>query len=252
MIGRLCRALADLLFPRECIVCKTELLLHEKHLCCKCMAEMPFTYFWNFANNQALKAFYGRVYLESAFSLIYYTNSYKSLIHSLKYRSNVESGLWLGEMLGEKIASSVFACDRKIDFIIPVPLHWRKKWKRGFNQSAVIANGIRKGLIRAENGSENIKKSGRNPSGVQIIENIVKRRTYTNTQTHKDRISRWKNVEQAFALNECIAKRYDLNGKHLLIVDDVLTTGATIEACCNILLKKYNCKISVATIACVE
>lgn len=213
---------------------------------------MPFTYFWNFANNQALKTFYGRVYIESAFSLIYYTNSYKSLIHSLKYRSNVESGLWLGQMLGEKIALSGFACNGKIDYIVPVPLHWRKKWKRGFNQSAVIAAGIRKGLIVAENSSGNIKKSGKNLSGPQIIENIVKRKAYTNTQTHKDRINRWKNVERAFALNEFVAKRYDLNGKHLLIVDDVLTTGATIEACCNILLKKYNCKISVATIACVE
>lgn len=216
------------------------------------MAEMPFTYFWNFANNQAIKTFYGRIYLESAVSLIYYTNNYKSLIHSLKYRSNVELGLWLGQMLGEKIALSVFACNGKIDYIIPVPLHWRKKWKRGFNQSAVIANGIKKGLIVAENSSENIKKSEKNPSGPQIIENIVKRKAYTNTQTHKDRINRWKNVEQAFAINEFIAKRYGLNGKHLLIVDDVLTTGATIEACCNILLEKYKCKISVATIACVE
>lgn len=244
--------MADLLFPRECVVCKRELLLHEKHLCTGCMAEMPFTYFWNFAGNQALMTFYGRVYIERAFSLIYYTHSYKSLVHSLKYRSNVELGLWLGKLLGEKIAFSLLPYNVKIDCIIPVPLHWRKKWKRGFNQSAVIAEGIRNGMTGAEKEYCRRGRNARNPLGLQIIGNIVKRRAYTKTQTHKDRIDRWKNVERAFVLNERVADRYDLNGKHLLVVDDVLTTGATIEACCRILLERYDCRISVATVACVE
>ncbi len=190
---------------------------------------MPFTYFWTFKENPAFKAFYGRVNVESVYSLFYYTDSYKKAVHSFKYHSNVRLGLWLGQMLGSKI-------DEPIDYIIPVPLHYRKEWKRGFNQSHIIARGIADTAL----------------SGPKVLKDILRRQTFTKTQTHKERLDRWHNVEKVFALDKRVAKRYNLNGKHILIVDDVLTTGATIDACCQILMQNFSCRISVATLAYVE
>ena len=98
------RALADLFFPRCCAVCGDSLRLREKHLCTCCLAEMPYTYFWKYPNNPVEQAFVGRSYVQVGCSLIYYTDSYRAMIHQLKYNSNVEIGLWLGQMLGERLS----------------------------------------------------------------------------------------------------------------------------------------------------
>lgn len=237
MLAKLWRAVADLLFPRCCEVCGKELMLYEKFLCLECLAQMPFTYFWQIEENPALRTFWGRAKIEGACSLFYYTDSYKKLIHSLKYRSNIKIGLWMGEELGSRMPFAV-------DYIIPIPLHWRKRLKRGYNQSQIIARGIQRGIIKSLPDSSK--------EGPQVLNGVLKRRSFTATQTQKDRQHRWENVSRAFQIGRYAKSKYDLNGKRILIVDDVLTSGATMDACANLLHAHYDCKIYVATLAYVE
>lgn len=261
-VKRALNALVDLFFDRECAVCGRELLLNEDHLCLNCYAELPLTYFWNYRNHAAEQVFWGRVRVERVYSLYYYINRYRAPIHKLKYKSNVEIGLYLGRMLGEKIALE----ESRFDFIVPIPLHWRKLQKRGYNQSKVIARGIKEGLRR-----------GREEGRVEIC-NLIKRQTFTNTQTEKDRIERWKNVAAAFAINsravERVKREWLLREKRhrdgekiyqhkideqdklppcrILLVDDVLTTGATLEVCASLIKEHLDAEIYIATLAYVE
>ncbi len=229
--------LFDLCFPKCCEVCGVQLNYHEEHFCLECYADLPLTHFWNVPDNPAEKTFWGRCNIERIFSLFYYTNNYRKPIHALKYNGNTEIGIWLGKMLGEKIGSS--SPQPAFDYIVPIPLHWRKNLKRGFNQSEIIARGIASGL----------KSTGVcNPP---ILGNLLQRARFTNTQTAKDRLERWHNVSSAFRLNpQCkiVPPAYC----HLLLVDDVLTTGATLEACAAILVEQLGCRVSIATLAYVE
>ncbi|MBR5856599.1 MAG: ComF family protein [Bacteroidales bacterium] len=244
MLFKLWRAVADLLFPRCCEVCGRELLLDEKFLCLDCLAEIPLTYFWLIEENPARMALLGRARVEAVCSLFYYTDSYKKLVHSFKYRSNVKLGMWLGEMLGSKIPFPA-------DYIIPVPLHWRKEWKRGYNQSKIIAKGVCKGIMRNCICEAGI--SGDKTGNVPIVLNgLLKRRAFTRTQTQKDRAHRWQNVSDAFTIDSKAALKYNLSGKKVLILDDVFTTGATLDACANLLLEHFDCKVYIATLAYVE
>jgi predicted amidophosphoribosyltransferase len=126
-----------------------------------------------------------------------------------------------------------------VDFIVPVPLHWKKRLTRGYNQSEIIAKGIAKGL----------KTSGAGTP--QVLGNLLKRAQFTKTQTAKDRLERWHNVSSAFRLN-AKSKVIPPPDSHLLLVDDVLTTGATLEACATILVEQLGCRVSIATLAYVE
>ena len=239
------RAVADLFFPRSCVVCGDSLRLHEKHICTCCLAEMPYTYFWKYSGNPVEAVFVGRSYIETGCSLFYYTDSYRMMVHQLKYNSNVEIGLWLGQMLGEKLSGHLENENVQIDYIVPVPLHWRKQWKRGYNQSEIIARGVVQGLVQGL-----VKNEGKPISRPVIIPDLLKRKRFTNTQTHKDKLDRWNNVCNAFEINR--RRVPELAGKHVLLIDDVLTTGATLDACANLLIQHCGCKVSIATLAFVE
>lgn len=232
-------SISDLLFPRKCPICDRELLRFERHLCLGCLGELPMTYFWKYPGNSAEMALWGRTSVERAYALFYFKGRYKELLHRLKYKSDTDLGIYLGEILGEKIASS--ADYAHIDYIVPVPLHWIRKLKRGYNQANIIAKGIISGLRRGGDSAE-----------CRILD-ILRRKRQTKSQTIKNREERLENVLEAFALKNNFKKKMNnpLSGKNVLIVDDVMTTGATIDACSQ-LLSRSGCRISVATLAYVE
>lgn len=236
----------DLFFPRFCAVCGRELLVRERHLCLECYAGLPLTYFWRIRDNPAEEVFRGRIYAERVYSLFYYQNNYRKLLHRLKYKSDRDIGIYLGRILGERIAENVLpGADGAgpVDYVVPVPLHYRKRWKRGYNQSAILAKGIIRGMGSGHS-------SRQEP---QLISNLLVRKQFTGTQTEKDRMERWKNVSGAFGINPRATGKLPAGKKpHLLLVDDVLTTGATLEACAALLQQHLDCHISIATLAYVE
>ena len=232
------RLLFDLLFPKTCAVCGIPLNYHEQHFCLECFADMPFTHFWSVQDNPAEKVFWGRCRVERVYSLFYYTNNWRKPIHLLKYNGHTPIGKYLGRMLGKKI--SLPDKSAHFDYIIPVPLHWRKLLSRGYNQSEVIACGIKEGL------------SGRETDiAPQILPNLLCRKRFAASQTSKEREQRWRSVKDAYALNR-YCRRVPGRGSHILLVDDVLTTGATLEACAAILVEELGCRVSIATLAYVE
>lgn len=233
----------NLLLPAHCSICGRELFYYEKHFCLHCYADMPLTYFWTLKRHPAEQTFWGRCYIEKVYCLFIYTNNYRKPIHELKYKGNVKIGLYLGEMLGKKIYLLSFP----ITYLVPVPLHWRKRIARGYNQSEIIAQGILKGM----QGKMCRESSGRENRHPAILPNLLVRKAFTKTQTKKERIDRWQNVKDAFAINPKVARKIKPGAK-ILLIDDVLTTGATLEACATILVEQLECRVSIATLAWVE
>lgn len=224
------KSLIDIIYPRLCPVCGRVLLRGEKHLCLNCLSELPLTYFWSWKENPAEQIFWGRVYFERVASLILYRSEspYRSIIHEFKYNNQVTLGRFMGSMLGKRLKES--GQYNNIDVIIPVPLHPLKKWKRGFNQAEVIARAISKEME------------------IPVLTGVLVRSRFTATQTKNDPQHRWRNVEKAFKIRN--SKK--IEGSGILLVDDVLTTGATLEACGTALLKAKGSRVSVATLAFVE
>ena len=215
-----------LFYPRLCEGCSKPLLAAERVLCISCAMELPETGFSQIDGNEAELRFAGRVPFVHATSLAYFTGDglVQHLLHGLKYKNRKEIGTFLGRRLGESLRASEWAAS--VDLIIPVPLHKAKKAKRGYNQSLLIAEGI----------GEILK--------VPTADDQLIRVRDTETQTHKSRADRVKNMEEAFRVKH----KGSLSGKHILLCDDVLTTGATLEACALALLREENIKISFATI----
>ena len=224
--------LADMVWPRRCGVCGGFLDTEERYVCAECLKDMPLTYFWSWRANPAEQILWARTYLEGVVSLFYYSrdNDYKELLHAVKYGGNVATGRWLGRMLGEKMREAAYPLP---DVIVPVPLHWRRQWKRGYNQAEVIARGISEGL------------SG----DIPVLTGILRRVRYSTSQTRMSVGSKWENVSGSFVLidNRTAAER--LSGRHVLLVDDVLTTGATVEACWDALRVIPDIRVSYASIA---
>ncbi len=217
----------NLFYPGTCAACGDSLVNEEKIICTYCYLKLPRTNFCNSIDNPVDRIFWGRVNLITATSFLFFNKGSRvqKLLHQLKYNGNKKIAIYLGELFGQEL--NRVATYNDIDLIIPVPLHPRKRKKRGFNQSELIAIGIGTTM------------------GITYSSHYLIRTEFTSTQTNKTRYLRWKNVNGKFS----ILRTDELVGKHVLLVDDVLTTGATIEACAQELLKIPNIKISVATLA---
>lgn len=218
---------SGLLFPRICFGCGTHLMRNESVICTECLFSIPGNNFHNEADNPVARLFWGRCMVEkaTAFSSFSRGSRIRSLIHNLKYRGITEIGTEIGRVYGHTLHTSGFT--RGIDMIIPVPLHASRLRRRGYNQSELIAGGISLA------------------TGLPLALKILTRSSGSATQTKKSRYDRWANVEGIFTVTD----NESLKGKHILLVDDVITTGSTIEACVNELVKAEGVKVSVAAIA---
>ncbi len=215
--------LKELIFPRYCKVCGRRLMQSEQHLCIGCLLELPRTHYEQVPNNLLMQHFMEWPEVVRATAYFYYhkEGKYSSLIHHLKYYDHPEVGTYLGRLAAKELKASGFF--EGIDLIVPVPLSKKKFRKRGYNQCDYIAQGISEGTGI--------------PTSLHCIERIIN----TDTQTHKGRSERWKNTKGIFQITDATA----LNGKHILLVDDVATTGATLHACISALLTVPNVRVSV-------
>ncbi|HMO61326.1 MAG TPA: phosphoribosyltransferase family protein [Ferruginibacter sp.] len=215
-----------LLYPHICTGCGSDLLSKDNQLCAKCMTALPYTHYAMHEGNPVEKIFGGRLPIAAAHSQFYFekTSLMQHLVHQLKYKGNTSIGIYLGELLGKTL--SVSHRFQQIDALIPLPLYPEKEKKRGYNQAAIICQGI-SAVLR-----------------IPIINNNLIRRRYTDTQTKKHRTERWENVADSFIVRDSEA----LCGKHLLLVDDVITTGATLEAGGAALMQAKDTKLSIATL----
>lgn len=217
----------NLLYPRVCPCCGQNLFKQENLICTPCLYHIPKTNFHHFNDNPVARQFWGRVNIENAASYYFFDkgSKFQVLIHNMKYRGQKEIGYELGKIFGGELMSS--SAYREIDLVVPVPLHVRKQRKRGYNQSEWIARGI----------AERMEK----PLDTKTLYRAVE----SETQTNKTRYERWKNVENIFMLKT----KNNLKEKHILLVDDVVTTGSTLEACAKVILDIENTKVSIATLA---
>lgn len=221
-------SIIGLFYPSVCAACGTPLFQFEKLVCTRCRHLLPKTGYQHNEDNPLARIFYGRVRLKAVTACYFFSKEGKvqHLIHELKYKGNGEAGVFLGQELGKSINDAPLF--QGIDYLIPVPLHPKKEKKRGYNQSMMIAKGI----------SE--------VSGIPIGEDFLVRSVNTATQTHKSKEERWQNVKDIFEIRHSEL----LVGKYVLLIDDVLTTGATLEACALKLATVPGITISCATAAC--
>lgn len=216
----------ELLFPRSCLICKQLLSPQEVHLCIHCMADIPKTRINNLLENPVSRLFWGTTNIRYGYSYFYYRkgSAYQELIHHLKYNNLPQLGEYLGRIAARQAIEKGLS---DIDIIMPVPLHWRRKLKRGYNQSAYIAQGFSSILNKP------------------VAQNNVVRRRSTSTQTNKSRSARFLNVDELFHVKQ----PHLFKNKHLLLVDDVITTGATMTACYQALSKTEGVEVSFASLA---
>jgi len=219
--------LLNLFFPKVCLGCNVELLDNESYICTNCRHELPLTNY-HLDNNEAVKkVLYGRVKLEQATALLHFSKKgiVQQLMHNLKYRGYQDVGLFLGKWLGEELKKIKAFHD--IDVVVPVPLHRSKLRKRGYNQVTKFGQELAKALE------------------IEFNTQVLQKTISTKTQVFKDRLLRTSGNSATFSISE----NQTLRGKHILLVDDIITTGGTIESCANALLQIEGIKISVATMA---
>ena len=219
-------SLLHVVFPHVCDGCGSDLLNIESRLCIRCLASLPETNFEIHPNNPVEKDFWGRLPIANGSAHLYFTKEslVQHLMHQLKYKGNKDLGLQLGRLMGVALKNAVRFND--IGALVPLPLFPTKEKKRGYNQATVLCEGIAEIL------------------SLPVLSKVITRPQQTETQTKKGRIERWKNIEGKFQVIDPVA----IQNKHLLLVDDVVTTGATLEACGHELLTAGNVKLSIATL----
>ena len=217
--------LIDLIFPRRCAVCGEVLSRQERYICLNCLYTLPKIEAHH--KIEIEQTFWGKVDIERATSFMYYRKGspYNALMHKLKYDNSPEVGTYIAEMAAKELLESDFF--NGITRIVPLPLSKSKQRKRGYNQSEYITKGVS------------------NVTGIPIDTRLIVRDIPNETQTHKNRDERWENVKDIFS----VTIPYTLNNEHILLVDDILTTGATLCSCATTMRKWYNCKVSIFTLA---
>lgn len=221
------QSLIHLFFPPVCAGCKTVLIANENVICTKCRHEMPLTQHHLNAQNEAFKKFYGRIPVEQVSALLYFHKKgiVQELIHSLKYRGQEEIGTVLGEWYADELKN--YQLLQTVDAIIPVPLHPKKLRERGYNQVTEFGNALAKSLH------------------IPVNNTILFRQVYSKTQSQKNRLGRTEGIDSVF---DVAFSESDYN-QHFLLIDDVITTGATLEVCAKALLKIPGAKISIVCMA---
>jgi len=220
----------QLFYPKLCTTCDKNLLNEEEIICSFCRHDLPIINHKDYKNNRVIQTFYGRVNVEKATSFLYFrkVGKVRDLIHQLKYKGNENVGTFLGNWFGQELKESNEFKD--IDYIIPVPLHKKRLQERGYNQLTKFGQSLSKILE------------------IEYLPEVLTRVSSSKTQTYKQRFERFSNNETKFLLTN----KSTLKNKHILLIDDVITTGATLEACCKELLKTENLKISIVTMAFTE
>lgn len=219
--------LLNLFFPNLCLICNKTLNADEKQICIRCILDIPRTNYHLRSDNPVEKRFWGKAQVHRATSFYFFQkgSAFQKLIHQLKYKGNTEVGIIIGKHAAVDLMESGFFTD--IDYLIPVPLHPKKLASRGYNQCDLIAQGI--SAI----------------THIPINNDTLKRIKENCTQTKKTIFERFENTQDIFVLSN----KNTLQQKHILLIDDVLTTGSTLEACINEIHKSEGVKVSIFTIA---
>lgn len=220
-------SLLHLLYPHICLQCGTDQLEDPQIICTCCEAQLPFTEFYKMQDSPVEKIFWGRVPVEHAIAVLFFTKEscVQQIIFELKYQQNKKAGYLLGRLIALELCQQKYF--NQLDYIVPVPIDKSKKRKRGFNQSEIICEAILANGCKA-----------------QLFKGLLTAKA-TDTQTHKDRLQRGLQNDPKFKLKDGAL----LYQKNILLVDDVLTTGATIEAACHCLLAAQTASLRIATAA---
>jgi ComF family protein len=223
----LIRDFVALIFPDYCLACKNSLVKGEKLICTRCIVQMPQTNYHLDEDNPLKVRLSNRIPLRYAMAFLKFSKSGKvqSVLHALKYKKEPALGILLGNVYGDRMAAA--GLSGEFELILPVPLHKSRKRKRGYNQSAKFAEGLSQKL------------------GIPFSDDLLERTIKTETQTRKSKLSRWQNVTEVFRVKDEKA----VQNKNILLVDDVITTGATLEACGNFLIQAGCRSLSIACIA---